>query len=376
MGQNQGTLPNAPWIPQNPLSARQLQQKIKEFEKTMRSVEKKLLQAQNSGDYETEARYQKYLNGLEKQWMALRGGNFDPAPNPFEGAVGKGVMFALPLQKLQGGGVGPALPPPPPPPPEEEYVEWKGKRYKVQTMIVFPEDEFKLLSHWDPGLIGHILLLNLAHILRGQEEDRYYQYPSYTPKSLLVDGSEAEPPYDPVSAVFGDEKGNFGQQGDGANSSKVLEEVSLELESLRYSPNHCLYIQYIKTDKHLCKLLHYEKVDRGSSIGSMMLGIEEAEERIEEKKKKEEEEKKKLIKEIAKQAFLESLMKKIDLPDVDLEALLEVMTERYPETLESIYNLSGEHSGYIKAEIFNKILNGETPESVFKEYLEDKFTGK
>jgi hypothetical protein len=136
MGQNQGTLPNAPWIPQNPSPARQLQQKIKEFEKTMRSVEKKLLQAQSSGDFQKEAQYKKYLNGLENQWMALRGGNFDPAPkpNPLKGGVGN-VMFALPLQKLQGGGVGPALPPPPPPPPEEKDMNGRGKSIKRKNCM-------------------------------------------------------------------------------------------------------------------------------------------------------------------------------------------------------------------------------------------------
>jgi hypothetical protein len=102
MGQNQGTLPNAPWIPQSPSPAQKLEQKLKNVEKLMGEFEEKILEAQNSGDYKTEAQYKKYLSGLESQWMALRGGNFDPAPNPFEGSHGKEVMFLRPLPLPKG----------------------------------------------------------------------------------------------------------------------------------------------------------------------------------------------------------------------------------------------------------------------------------
>jgi hypothetical protein len=158
MGQNQGILPNAPWSPQNPSPAQKLEQKLKNVEKLMGEFEEKILEAQNSGDLQTELQYKKYLSGLESQWMALRGGNFDPdpKPNPFEGGGGKDVMFLRPLPLPKGDRlqeeepdkpqekkakpfIGPALLPPPKKlilSKEQSSVSWLKKDEEDELLLV------------------------------------------------------------------------------------------------------------------------------------------------------------------------------------------------------------------------------------------------
>jgi hypothetical protein len=149
MGQNQGTLPNAPWIPQSPSPAQKLEQKLKNVEKLMGEFEEKILEAQNSGDYKTEAQYKKYLSGLESQWMALRGGNFDPAPNPFEGSHGKEVMFLRPLPLPKGDR---SQEEEPDKPQEKEEKPFIGPLQYFKTLIITKKNGNLWYSDYDDTL--------------------------------------------------------------------------------------------------------------------------------------------------------------------------------------------------------------------------------
>jgi hypothetical protein len=80
MGQNQGTLPNAPWSPQNPSPAQSAPTENKRIRKDLWEICRKraLSKPKVQGICKKKLQYKKYLSGLESQWMALRGGNFDP----------------------------------------------------------------------------------------------------------------------------------------------------------------------------------------------------------------------------------------------------------------------------------------------------------